>query len=249
MDTQTGVISLVSSVTLGGKHWTSWFHLTLNDCWHLLPCLGVDPLEIFRPIQRQHHRQQGVRFATTYHLAPIMPINPDVPTADTPDDPHTIDHHRAALVTMPPPAQVTMFAPPPLATYTLKQLLDHPLQTPSAPSGISAGVLAAQRNRPTNSSAKPLQYEWIDETTLHTILGVEIANFRKRIQSMESVKFGHSLAPPWEASPMLSEGCVTGYLDAQVLGAAWQAVLQLLPKERDYDLQMVKQVAAAVCRH
>lgn len=46
---------------------------------------------------------------------------------------------------------------------------------------------------------------------------------------------------------MLSEGCVTGYLDAQVLGAAWQAVLQLLPKDRDYDLQMVKQVPATVC--
>lgn len=92
-----------------------------------------------------------------------------------------------------------------------------------------------------------MEYEWIDETTLHTILGIEIASFRTRVQSMESIKFGHSLALPWEASPMLSEGCVTGYLDAQVLGAAWQAVLQLLPKDRDYDLQMVKQVPATVC--
>lgn len=46
---------------------------------------------------------------------------------------------------------------------------------------------------------------------------------------------------------MLSEACVTGYLDAQVLGAAWQAVLQILPHERNYDLQMVKQLAAEVC--
>lgn len=46
---------------------------------------------------------------------------------------------------------------------------------------------------------------------------------------------------------MLSEGCVTGYLDAQVLGAAWQAVLQMLPNDRDYDLEMVKQVPVEVC--
>lgn len=178
-----------------------------------------------------------------------MPINPEVPPADTPNESLTINDQRVTPVSMPPPAQVTLFAPPPLRTYTLKQLLDHPLQTPSAPSGISVGVLAAQTNRPTHSSARALEYEWIDETTLHTILGVEIAIFRKRIQSMDSVKFGHSLALPWEASPMLSEGCVTAYLDAQVLGAAWQAVLQLLPKDRDYDLQMVKQASTSVCFH
>lgn len=45
---------------------------------------------------------------------------------------------------------------------------------------------------------------------------------------------------------MMSEGCVTAYLDAQVLGAAWQAVLQMVPEERNYDLQMVKQVPVVV---
>lgn len=45
---------------------------------------------------------------------------------------------------------------------------------------------------------------------------------------------------------MMSEACVTSYLDAQVLGAGWQVVLQMLPDERDYDLQMVKQVALEV---
>lgn len=63
---------------------------------------------------------------------------------------------------------------------------------------------------------------------------------------MEYIRFDHSMALQWQASPMLSEGCVTGYLNAQVLGEAWQAVLQMLPEERDYDVQMVKQVTAAV---
>lgn len=224
--------------------------LLSKESWHLLPCLGLPREEIFAVTPNHDNIDNNVITMlgpqSPILSLPIMLPNPEAPTADAPHETQSIDNQRVTPVSMPPPAQVTMFAPPPLPTYTLKQLLDHPVQTPSAPSGISAGVLAAQTNRPTHSSARALQYEWIDETTLHTILGVEIANFRKRIDSMESIKFGHSLALPWEASPMLSEGCVTGYLDAQVLGAAWQAVLQLLPKERDYDLQMVKQVPATV---
>lgn len=34
---------------------------------------------------------------------------------------------------------------------------------------------------------------------------------------------------------MLTEGSVTGYLDSQVLIAAWQAVLQMLPQDREYN--------------
>lgn len=45
---------------------------------------------------------------------------------------------------------------------------------------------------------------------------------------------------------MLSEGCMTSYLDVQVLGAAWQVVLQILPDERDYELQMGKEVSLVV---
>lgn len=46
---------------------------------------------------------------------------------------------------------------------------------------------------------------------------------------------------------MMSEASVTGYLDAQVLVAAWQAVLQMLPERREYDVQMVKQAPVEVC--
>lgn len=45
---------------------------------------------------------------------------------------------------------------------------------------------------------------------------------------------------------MMSEASVTGYLDAQVLVAAWQAVLQMVPEQREYDLQMVKQAPVEV---
>lgn len=63
------------------------------------------------------------------------------------------------------------------------------------------------------------------------------------------------LSSPWNRSglkircrrsPMLSEGWVTGYLDGQALGATWKAVLQMPPKDRGYDLEMVKQVPAVV---
>lgn len=176
-----------------------------------------------------------------------MPVHPGGPSADIPDTPHTTTDHGVTPGDMLPPAHLIMFAPPPPPTYTIKQLLDYPLQTPSPPSGVSIALLEAQTNRPTHSSARAMDFETIEETTLRPILGIEIANFREQIQSMESIRFSHSMAIPWEASPMMSEGCVTGYLDAQVLGAAWQAVLQMLPKERDYDLQMVKQVPAKVC--
>lgn len=170
-------------------------------------------------------------------------------SADIANEPLTpTDQSRIMVGTMPPPARPIIIAPPALPTYSLQQVLDFPLQTPSPPSGVSIGVLAAQANRPThNSSAKALDYECIIPGTLRPIPGLEIAQFRDRVKSLDSIRFGHTMAIPWEASPMLSEACVTGYLDAQVLGAAWQAVLQILPRERDYDLQMVKQLPAEVC--
>lgn len=164
------------------------------------------------------------------------------------EPPTPTDQSRILTVSMPPPAQASIIAPPPSATYSLKQVLDFPLQTPSPPSGVSIAHLAAQANRPShNSSARALEYESIIPGTLRLIPGLAIAQFRNRVKSLESIRFGNSMAIPWEASPMLSEACVTGYLDAQVLGAAWQAVLQILPHERDYDLQMVKQLPTEVC--
>lgn len=149
---------------------------------------------------------------------------------------------------MPPPSVV--FVAPPLLTsptYTVKQLLAHQPQRPSPASGISATILASRANRPTHkSSAASDKYDPIHASRLRLIPALPINEFREVIDSMDSIQFSQPMALPWEASPMLSEGCVTSYLDAQILGAAWQAVLQMLPDKRDYDLQMVKQVPLVV---
>lgn len=112
---------------------------------------------------------------------------------------------------------------------------------------MSVAALAAKIERRThNSSANSLKYQPILDDSLRKLPAVVIEKFRTRIAAMNSIKFDHPISLPWDASPMLSEGSVTGYLDSQVLIAAWQAVLQMLPLDRDYDLQMVKQVSVVV---
>lgn len=147
---------------------------------------------------------------------------------------------------MPPPNVI--FAAPPVPTYTLTELLAYQPQMPSPPSGISASIVDSKTKRPTHSSSlRSMKYEWIHEQSLRRVMGCAITSFRDRLQAMNSLRFDQPMALPWNASPMLSEGCVTGYLDAQILGAAWQAVLQMVPKQRDYDLQMAKQIPVVVC--
>lgn len=110
----------------------------------------------------------------------------------------------------------------PPATYSFKQVLDFPVQTPSLSLGVSIAILAAQANRPTHhSSAKSSDFESIIPRTLRPIPALPITEFRNYVTSLESIRFGHSMAIPWEASPMLLEGCVTGYLDTSVLGPVW----------------------------
>lgn len=170
--------------------------------------------------------------------APTVILHEMQTSADSPETP---------LADMPPLAHGIIFAPPPPPTFTAKQVLDYPLQTPSSPSGASVNIAASKATRPThNSSARALLHQPIHPHSLSAISAFNISAFRHRLKSMESIRFNDPMSLVWEASPMLSEGCVTGYLDAQVLGAAWQTVLQMLPNERDYDLEMVKQVPAAV---
>lgn len=143
-----------------------------------------------------------------------------------------------------------MFAPPPPSTFTVQQLLAYQIQPPPSPSGLIVAALAAKIKRQThNSSAASLKYDPILDHSLRKIPALVIDKFRARIAAMASVKFDHPISLPWDASPMLSEGSVTGYLDSQVLIAAWQAVLQMLPLQREYDLQMVKQIAVVVRIH
>lgn len=156
----------------------------------------------------------------------------------------------SSVPNMPPPAATVLFAGPPQipqSTYTIKQLLAYQPHMPSPPSGVSVAILAAKVGRPTHlSSSSTRSYPPINARSLRLIPNVPIVEFRTLIDSMDSVKFDQRMAVPWDASPMMSEACVTSYLDAQVLGAGWQVVLQMLPDERDYDLQMVKQVALEV---
>lgn len=134
--------------------------------------------------------------------------------------------------------------PPPSPTYTMKQLLAYQVQLPSPTSRPS--TVKIEDNDPEENSTV-LGYDSILGSSLQRICKLHVSKFRSRIETMDSVKFDQPMALPWHASPMLSAGCVAGYLDAQVLGAAWQVVLQMVPQERDYDLQMVKQASLMVC--
>lgn len=133
------------------------------------------------------------------------------------------------------------------ATYTIKQLLARQPQIPSPVSGISAKVLPFCTNRPDHrSSAASNKYEFIQASRLRLIPNLPITEFREVIDSMDSVMFTQPMTLPRDTSSVLSEGYVTNYLDAEILVPAWQAVLQMLPDDRDYDLQMVKQVSLVV---
>lgn len=184
---------------------------------------------------------------SNHHVLPLMSAPPP------PTDQEAIDrlvsaepHYSTSSADMPPP-QTVMFAPPPPATFTVTQLLAYPLQSPSAPSGVTAKAFTAKVKRPTHKSSDTSdKYQSIKITTLREVPNILVGSFRDKITAMDSIKFDHPIALRWDASPMMSEGSVTGYLDAQVLIAAWQAVLQMLPQERNYDVQMVKQTAIEV---
>lgn len=188
-----------------------------------------------------------------FHLTKMATSNEESPTSkskgkSTPptiDDQQTLaDRRKSDRARMPPPASTIMFAPPPSPTYTTRQVLAYQVQMPSPTSVPRRGSVTI--NHPVQSSIAP-EFRWIVGSSLQRIRKLHISEFRSRIEMMDCVKFDDPMALPWHASPMLSEGCVTSYLDAQVLGAAWQVVLQMVPQERDYDLQMVKQATITVC--
>lgn len=150
---------------------------------------------------------------------------------------------------MPPPTVTVLFAPPPQITppNTINQLLAYQPPMPSAPSGVSVAMLAAKVSRPPHySSSSTRSCALIHAWSLRRIPNVLMVEFRALIDSMDSDKFDQHMALPCDASPMMSEACITSYLDIQVLGAVWQIVLLMLPDERDDDLQMVKQGAFEV---
>lgn len=153
---------------------------------------------------------------------------------------------------MPPPTHTISFLPPPVPLFTVQQLLAHTPPVAPTPSSRSCGSRPAPNalGRPSHSSSKLNEkYEPILAESLYPEAPVIVSDFRDRIRAISraaTITFQDPLVLPWDACSMLSEGMVTSYLDTQVLFAAWQAVLRMVPAIRNYDLEMVKQAPIEV---
>lgn len=166
-------------------------------------------------------------------------------TPPTTDDQQTLaQRHESDRAKMPPPASTNMFAPPLGTTYTIGQLLAYQVQMPTLVSGSGGGLITIDQSV---QSPTALGYKWILESSLQRVPKVHIVEFRTRIATMDSVGFDQPMALPWDAPPMQPQGCAPGHLDAQVLRAAWQMVLQMVPLVRHYDLQVVEDSQIMVC--
>lgn len=98
--------------------------------------------------------------------------------------------------------------------------------------------------RPTHSSSSANEnYDYIDPADLQSISSAEIASFRKHINSMSPPFMFHSnVTVPFRGTRLMTEGDVTAYLETQVIPAAWETVLLLVPPtDRVYDLLTMRQ--------
>lgn len=157
-----------------------------------------------------------------------------------------------AAAAMPPPTQTISFLSPPIPSFTVQQLLAHTIPVAPPPSSRSCGSRPVPNSlgRPSHSSSKLNEkYEPILAESLYPDTPAIVSDFRDRIRAISraaTITFQDPLVLPWDACSMLSEGMVTSYLDTQVLFAAWQAVLRMVPAIRNYDLEMVKQAPIEV---
>lgn len=76
-----------------------------------------------------------------------------------------------------------------------------------------------------------------------------ITRFRKFLNDMSrSVSFDSELKMPFRGSSITTEGNITSYLESQVIQAAWEAVLEMVPPtKREYDLLTVRQFYHVDC--
>lgn len=163
---------------------------------------------------------------------------------------------------MPPPDVLTPLSPSPPGTtasldvcpasplseqlpLTAQELLAIlPNTAPACVAGLSGVSGAAIRPAPAHTSSKcNHNYESIPQTSLVRVAGEEITRFRTFLKSMsKSVLFDSVMKLPFDASTITTEGDVTAYLQSQVIMAAWQAVLEMVPPtKREYDLLTVRQ--------
>lgn len=229
---------------------------------HSLPPLLSSPLHSIHPLQPPNNLIETNHLTldgpakeeedSPRHFYPLLCLSepqraPSSKRRDSCSPSSDFGHYQHSL---PPPPSVVIPSRRPRqtpATYTIKQFLAHPPQLPSPASGFSSGILLSRAKLPTHkSTAASDKYDPIFASSLYLVPNLRINDFRATIDSMDGIRFPQPMALPWDASPMLSEACVSSHLDVQILGVAWQAVLQMLPDERDYDLRMVKQVPQMV---
>lgn len=121
--------------------------------------------------------------------------------------------------------------------FTVKQLLA--VQPPPPPLYPDWDPL-----RPTHSSSSINEsYDYIDPDWLEAIAVSDIVSFRNYINAMSPpFMFHSSLTVPYRGTRLMSEGDVTAYLENQVIPAAWETILMMVPPtDRIYDLITMRQ--------
>lgn len=134
-------------------------------------------------------------------------------------------------------SNITVVITPPLppGTYTIKQLLS---QISSPVSRNSA------HNLPLRAGTE--KHDFILASRLRLVPNLSINEFLSIIDSINPVTIPKPIQWIRGNSHMVSESPLATFLDGQILGVAWQAVLEMLPENRDYDLQLVKQIREVV---
>lgn len=120
------------------------------------------------------------------------------------------------------------------------QLLAIPVPPPNA-SCVESPIHWAHSPSPRDST-----FHGILLSTLIAVTPATIIRFKKFIRSMPN-QFHPALAPNLSGYSVSCQVGIASYLQSQVLDAAWQAVLGMVSRERDYDLRSTKLFGIDVC--
>lgn len=98
------------------------------------------------------------------------------------------------------------------------------------------------------SSSTNSDYDYIDPSILVPLHPGVIDQFRSFIRSISpAIPFTTALKLPFLGTCLMTEADVTSYLNTQVIVAAWEAVLKLVPPtNRTYDLATIRQMKLGV---
>lgn len=92
------------------------------------------------------------------------------------------------------------------------------------------------------------EYDYIDPARLAPLRSEVLDQFRSFIRSMSpAVSFISVHKLPFRGTCLMTEADVASYLDTQVIVAAWEAVLKIVPPtDRTYDLMTIRQMYLGV---